>query len=56
MLKAPEQQRRDEMLRTYYTVKSITGEKIAKDIIRILVEYFNQYITTEEIQQIGLRF
>ena len=44
------------MLKTYDTIKSILGEQAAKDIIKILVNEFNFYITSEEIQQINIIF
>ena len=44
------------MLKTYDTIKSILGEQAAKDIIKILVNNFHWYISTEEIQQINIIF
>lgn len=39
-----------EATKIFDAVKQITGETIAREIIRILVSDFNLYITTEEIQ------
>ena len=44
------------MLKTFDTLKSILGEQAAKDIIKILVNEFNFYITSEEIQLINIIF
>lgn len=42
------------MLKTYETLKNILGDKAAKDIIKILVNDFNFYISFEEIQKIQI--
>lgn len=38
------------MLKTYTTLKNILGEAEARNIINILINTFNFYITTEEMQ------
>ena len=38
------------MLKTYTTLKNILGEAEARNIIKILIDNFNFYITTEEMQ------
>ena len=38
------------MLKTYNTLKNILGEAEARQIIKILINTFNFYITTEEMQ------
>ena len=38
------------MLKTYNTLKNILGEAEARSIVNILINNFNFYITTEEMQ------
>ena len=38
----------------FNTISKITGEQTAKDIIAFLIDNFNFYITTEELQQLGI--
>lgn len=44
------------MLRTYDTIKSILGEKAAAEIVKILVNDFNWYISIDEIQKLNIEF
>lgn len=44
------------MLKIYDAVASIAGKKAAQEAVKILVEYFNFYITTDEIQELHINF
>lgn len=44
------------MITIFDNLAKIIGETEAKNIIKILVNHFNFYITTEEIQKLNINF
>lgn len=43
------------MLEIYDTIERITNPETAKAVVTILIDYFNFYITTEELQQLHIK-